>query len=77
MDAGGTRAIAKNRSAPHRKTTITIPRGTSVQAISRAVEPWMGRGRSSRERRRKRMAKLTTSVAMRTPKNTLTRMRKR
>ena len=64
--------MEKKISAPHRKTTNTIPRGTSVQTASRVRLPWMGVPISSGDRRRKRIAKPTTRQAMRTEKNAAT-----
>ena len=54
---------------------MTIIRGMKVQASSRAIEPWMGRGISPGERRRKRIAKTTIAPAIRTEKNAEIRSR--
>src|SRR5262245_19178849 len=77
IESFGTRCSVKNTSALHRKMTSTMPAGISVQASSSGSEPWISAGRSSSERRRNLTANTASSVAISTPKNTLTAIRKR
>ena len=52
----------KKTFAPHTNITATMPRGMSVQASSRASDPWISAGRSSSERRRYLTAKKTSAT---------------
>ena len=62
MASAGGLALAKKSCAPHQKNVSMIRNGITDQAISSFIEPWMGAGISSSERRRYLMAKMKTAA---------------